>query len=147
MSVLGHVPSDGQTEEVWFNESPGLYPRLDFSVRRMTSEEFAEYLTASEKLTEVQATRLMSAHVAGRVKTWSLRAKDGSPLPITGENVRRLVRGLFMRVWKVVAGLEGPDGVKGQTQAEADLDLEAQIAAAERGVSVGEAREALIRKN
>jgi hypothetical protein len=146
-AALGFVPADdGYTEEARINERPGLHPALTFRFRRMTSEDFADFLQQASKLDERQITRLMGAHLAGRLKSWDLKGPDGQVFAITADNVRRLVRTLFVRLWSCVAGMEAPDALV-QSEQETAADLEDALAAAESGRPVALVREERLRKN
>lgn len=145
MSAPGYVPNDGFTEDGTLSEVPGLYPALKFSFRRLTAAEFGDYMQAAEKLSEKQAAKLIAAHLAGRIKSWDLADGKGGVLPITADNMGRLVRALFSRLWKIIAGLEAPDTLG--TAADEDAEFQAALAAAQGGKSVIETREEADRKN
>ena len=147
MSVLAFVPNDGHTLTGWINEIPGLHPRIEFSYRRLTCEEFGEYLQKVERFTEVQAQRLIAAHLAARITRWDVTDDKGQPVEIKEEIMRKLVRTLAQRLWRVVAGLEGPDGLVGQAKSDEDADFRAACEAARSGKALALVEEEQQRKN
>lgn len=138
---------DGHTLTGWINEVPGLYERIQFTFRRMTGEEFAEYLHAVNNMTEPQAQRLISAHLATRITQWDISDGKGGVRPVSEEATRSLPRMLSQRLWRIVAGLEGPDGIVGQDKSDADAEYKAALEAARTGRPVQQVREDEARKN
>lgn len=141
MSSLAYI-ADGHTLTGWINEVPGLYERIQFSYRRMTGEEFAEYLHAVNNMTEAQAQRLISAHLATRIAQW-----DIAGVPVSEAVTRGFPRMLSQRLWRIVAGLEGPDGIVGQDKSDADADFKIALEAAKTGRPLQQVREDAERKN
>lgn len=146
MSAPAYIP-DGQTLTGFVNEAPGLYPKITFTFRRMTAEEFAEYRQAVDRLNEVQAQRLVSAHLAARIVSWDIASSDRNILTVNEDAVRRLPRALANRLWLIVAGVEGADGILGQTKGDDDMEFRAALRAAQTGRSLQEVREEEERKN
>jgi|SRR6516165_8355318 hypothetical protein len=129
MSAPGYIP-DGHTLQVWINEAACLYPRITFSFRRMTSADFADYLDTIATWKEKQAQRLISAYLKARIVNWDYKDTKGEAAPLTEEIMQGLPRKLSQRLWFVVAGIEGPDGIAGQDRSDADAEFHAALEAA-----------------
>lgn len=138
MSPIIH---DGHTLVGWINETRGLYPRIEFTFRRMTCEEFAEFLDIVAAWKEKQTQRLICTHVANRIYKWDYDK------PLSEETVLNETRSLVQRLWRIIAGLEGPDGLVGQHKSDADADYRAALEAARTSRPLRQIQEETEQKN
>ena len=144
--TLAFIP-DGYTETGVLNEVAGVYPRLQFTYRRLTAEEFAEWSQLAMPLTEQQTQNLIAEYLAARISDWDVKDQKGEKAAVDVKTTRRLVRSLSQKLWRIVAGLEGPDVVIGQSAGDADAAYQAALQAARSKRPLVEVREEAERKN
>lgn len=144
--MLAYIP-DGHTITAWVNEMLNLYPRVQFTYRPMTTSEVAEYVDAVGQMKEKEAQQLIAAHLASRISKWDVQDAKGQPAPLSEAVTVALNPRLSQRLWGIVSGREGPDGIVGQGKTDAKASFNAALEAARSGKPLAQAAEETQRKN
>jgi hypothetical protein len=137
---LGYV-NDGCTLTGTINEVANLHSALRMTYRPMTAEEYAQHNQDMVQLNEVQANQLLGAEFVAHVRSWDLKDVKGNPVPLSLDSVKKIVRPLFVRAWRIMAGMEGPDSLEGQTATEAKALLDDRIRALAESRRLGDVTE------
>lgn len=105
------VIRDGYTQPGYIKPVEGLHGGLRFSYRPMLPEAVEVLETYRDKYGMDQPEKMrakMAKEVHRQLEGWDVMF-DGSPAPLTEENVRRVRMSLQSKLYGVVAGLAGTD--------------------------------------
>jgi len=93
---------DGWTSKGYIAAVPGHFPSLRFTYRPCVPAERSLVIDSFQgKSSEVQ-DRMTAEVLASRIKSWDAADPEGKPMPITKENIGRLLFPVFDRLSGIV---------------------------------------------
>jgi hypothetical protein len=123
MSPTGFI-EDGYNIEAWIEGEEHLYPRVDFTYRPALRGEVQAHLRQFEKAHKAdshdRARYFTAEFVAAHIMDWNIQNASGQTIEVSADNVERLVSNLWGRLYSIILGNEGPDGVMGEPLNEAE---------------------------
>lgn len=140
-----NIIRDGQTKPGYMEAGDGRYEAMEFDFRPMlpeTVETVEAFVALNSQKDPIKTAHCVAGNVAKHLQTWSEVEEDGSPSPITFENVRRLPFPVLNRLYRIVAGLQASDLKPGASPKETTDYVEELIAATTPG-----AKDAASQKN
>ncbi len=144
-SVLAYTPNDGYTEAAYIAEVKRLHPAVRFTFRPIQQQQRMRLMQENGNLkTQSAITANTCKVVAAAIKSWDLVDVKGGRVPVSGEVIGKLKPALYERLFSIVFGLEpfDEDPEAPLSPKEQEESLADQLAAAEKQITVGEAKEA-----
>ena len=99
-----NVIFDGYTRDGYVAPLERQHEGCAFKFRPMLLEQNEQVTSQVEKADSVKAAHIIAAAVSKHLVSWSESDKDGQPLPITFENVRRLHPVLLNKMRGIIGG-------------------------------------------
>lgn len=114
---------DGLTYDAYVAAVPRLYNEVRFSFRPVTPDQRTYVYRRIERTTDHETENTIAAGtIAKQVKSWDLKKRDGKPVELKVDDIRKVQPRLFNRIFSIVMGTEGWDeDPSGKSDTPADL--------------------------
>jgi hypothetical protein len=93
--MLTAFVDDGYTRDGRIAEAAGRWPEINFAYRPADASQFTEQFVAER--------------LAKNLVSWDIRNSKGESVPITAENLMRLVHPVLMRIYAIINSTEASD--------------------------------------
>lgn len=143
--LLSIIPDDGYTESAYVDKQRGIHGAHRIRYRPLTHSERYVVGNALSTKPPVEASQILYATLASKIKEWDVCAASGATLPITSANVAILKPNLTERLYSIVSGHDGGDQDP-DAKPEGDK-MDAALQAILEGKTAGEVQEEAAVKN
>lgn len=108
MSVSMFVPQDGYSFTDVIPATPGLHPAVRFTYRPCTGPESRVFAAVPESRADAAACALIVGHVENATFTPVDDGKDGEPVVLTAETLKKLHSNIWNGIINRILGYTGP---------------------------------------